>query len=166
MRLPVLLAAAFLLAPAVAEAQPSFAFGGGLSSPVGGFADASGSGYHVDASVQVVIPTLPVSLRAQGDYHRLSEGGATVEPPRILAGTLGVVFTLPAVGLAPYFLAGVGRYRVDTGPAGVPSTIYDNGFQLGFGIQVEVLFAELRWVRISRDAGDAQFVPFTVGFRL
>lgn len=144
--------------------------GAGLSSPIGDFGDVASSGYHARLAVQAGVPTLPVAIRLDGDYHRLGEASEAFDPTSILGGALGVVFTLPAVGLSPYFLLGVGRYRVDSGPAGLSEPTQHNGFQAGFGVALgtvgpRVTF-ELRLVRISGDAGASSLVPISVALTL
>jgi hypothetical protein len=161
---------ALALLPAVAVAQPGVLVGGGVTSPLGDLGDVASNGYHARLGVQMGIPTLPVAIRLDGDYHRLSEADASYEPTSVLGGALGVVFTLPGVGLSPYVLTGVGRYRVESGPVGSSEQVQRNGFQAGFGISLGAIgfgaLVEIRWVRVDADPGSMSFVPVSVALRM
>lgn len=167
------LAAVLLVAtPAAAIAQQpdlNVLVGAGLTSPTSAFSDVASSGYHAQLAVQVGIPTLPVSIRLNGDYHRLSAAGAAFDPSRVWGGALDVVFSLPGVGLTPYLLGGVGRYRVTSGPAGRGAARIFNGFNGGFGVSLGSLafggFVEIRYVQLQRSS-DVRYIPVTVGIRL
>lgn len=166
----LLAAALLLLAPGAAAAQVGGLVGGGLSSPIGDFGDVASSGYHARLGVQVGVPTLPVAIRLDGDYHRFGEADPALDPTSILGGALGVVFELPGVGLSPYFLLGAGRYRVDAGPAGLSEATQHNGFQVGFGVALGTVGPgvtfELRLVRIDGDGGASSLVPISVALTL
>ena len=171
MRRLVLSAAVFLFfVPAAVEAQPRILVGGGITSPNGDFKDAARAGYHGRIGVELAIPTLPVALRADADFHRLPEAGPLFDSSQILGGSLSLVFTLPGVGLSPYLLGGLGAYRVETGLVGSSDPVNRNGFHLGFGTKIGSLgfggFVEIRYVQIGGDAGDTKYIPVTVGFRL
>lgn len=166
----IIAALVLFLAPTGATAQLGGMVGGGLSSPIGDLGDVASSGYHGRLAVRAGVPTLPVAVRLDGDYHRLGEATSAFDPTSILGGALGVVFTLPAVGLSPYFLLGVGRYRVDAGPAGLSEPSYHNGFQTGFGVALgsvgPAVTFELRLVRIGGDGGASTLVPISVALTL
>lgn len=173
MRRCLLLAAVCALAfPRSATAQATLLAGVGITSPIRAFADQAESGYHARLGVEVGIPTLPVALRLDGSYHRLGAATAAVESPHVLGGALTVVFSLPGVGLTPYMLGGAGRFRLDSGPAGMSATSVDTGFEAGFGVNLGSLafgaFAEIRYVQINRTGAnaDVKYVPLTVGLRL
>ena len=72
-RITLLIVLALAIAPAVAQGQPRLVVGGGITSPNGDFKDSANTGYHVRAGLELGLPTLPVSLRADGDVHRLSD---------------------------------------------------------------------------------------------
>jgi len=167
--LPLVFVISLGLAGRVA-AQPSVLLGVGLTSPIGSLADAADGGYHGSLAVQVSIPTLPVGVRLDGAYHSMGEAGIAFAPTKILSGGLNVVFDLPGVGLVPYMLGGVGRFRVETGPAGAAIRQYEQGFQVGFGVNLGSLaygaFAEIRLVSVNGATEDYRFVPLTVGLRL
>jgi hypothetical protein len=155
--------------PAVAVAQATLLAGGGFTSPVSDFKDVADPGYHLSLGAEVGIPSIPVGLRLDGSYHRLPEPSSTFVAPRVLAGALSVIFELPGEGIEPYFLFGVGRYRVEAGPVALARPVYDRGFQTGFGVSLGGLalgaFAEIRWVQVGGTT-DVKYIPVTVGIRL
>jgi hypothetical protein len=169
MRRLLLLVALLAALPATAEAQPRLMVGGGVSAPSGDFSDIAEAGYHVKVAMQVGIPTLPVGLRGDGVLHRFGTADAAFADSEVLTGALSLVFTLPGVGLEPYFLAGVGTYRVETGPAGAPLQGTDRGYHGGFGVVLGGLglgaFAEVRYVQISGDLATTRLIPLTLGLR-
>lgn len=169
MRRLLLLVSLLAVLPAVAEAQPRLMVGGGFSAPNGDFSAIAEPGYHLQAALQVGIPTLPVGLRGDGVLHKFGTADAAFEDSEVLTGALSVVFTLPGVGLEPYFLAGVGTYRVQTGPVGTPGESTDRGYHGGFGVVLGGLgfgaFAEVRYVQISGDLTTTRLIPLTLGLR-
>lgn len=167
--LPALLALAVLL-PETAAAQLRFQVGGGLSRPAGDFGDLVDSGYQGRVGLQLGFPLFPLSVRAEGEASRfpaarLSDGHAT-----LLGGNLSAVLTLGGVGISPYFLAGVGRYRLDySDDFEVSDATSGTGYHGGVGLELGLLgfggFVEARFVNVSRDAGDVRTIPITVGIR-
>lgn len=160
--------AGFLI-PAAAEAQlPRIMAGGGLSTPTGDFNDVAEVGYHGRLGLQMGAPAFPLAGRLEGEYH--SFGQSTGLPKvKVLNGTLSAVLELQGTGITPYFLAGIGRYRVDVDVAGAdPST--ETGFQGGFGVNIGALgfggFAEFRVIQINTTGDKIRYFPVSVGFRL
>jgi hypothetical protein len=156
-------------APAPVTAQFDFLVGGGLTTPIGDFSESAGSGYHARAGLQVGLPTIPVALRLDVAYHRLSEADPTFEPPDILRGAIDVVYELPGVGLMPYLLVGLARNRLNAGPVGMSRTVYRNGFNAGFGVAVGSGafggFLEIRYVQVAGETSANKYVPVSVGLR-
>jgi len=169
-RLVLSAAVFFFLSPAAAEAQPRILIGGGVTSPNGDFKNAASAGYHGRIGVELAIPTLPVALRADADFHNLRRSDPTFDSSQILGGGISLVFTLPGVGMSPYLLGGVGAYRVETGPVGDSQAVNRNGFHVGFGMKFGSLgfggFVEIRYVQIGGGLGDTKYIPVTVGIRL
>lgn len=165
--LAALLLAAIL--PAAADAQPRIMVGGGFSAPAGDVSSFADPGYHVQASLEIAIPTIPVALRGDGTLHKLGAASAAFSDTEYLAGAASVVFTLPGVGLQPYVLGGVGTYRMKSGPAGTEVIETDPGFHGGFGVLIGGVgvagFAEIRYVHIN-GAVTTKLVPVTLGLRL
>ena len=166
-RITLLTALALAIAPATAQAQPRLIVGGGITSPNGDFKNSANTGFHVRAGIEIALPTLPVSLRADGAYHSLAEANASLEATNILGGALSAVFALPGIGLSPYLLGGVGQYRTDAGPIGASIAESQRGFHAGFGINLGAVgFVEIRYVQIDADLGDTKYIPMTFGLRL
>ena len=87
----------------------------------------------------------------------------------VLNAALSAVLSLDGVGLTPYFLAGVGRYRLDIDTEGAdPAT--ETGFHGGFGVNIGAIglggFAEFRVVQINTEGSKIRYFPLSVGFRL
>lgn len=160
--------AAFLL-PSPAEAQmPRFMAGGGISTPTGDFNDTAEIGYHGRLGVQLGVPTFPLAGRLEGEYHTFGQAG-DLPKVNVLNGALSAVLSLEGVGITPYFLAGIGRYRVDVDVAGTdPAT--ETGFHGGFGVNLGAVglggFAEFRVVQINTEGSKTRYFPLSVGLRL
>lgn len=162
---------ALLLLPAAAEAQiPRAMVGGGLSTPTGTFGDMADPGWHGRLGLQLGAPLFPLAARVEGEYHSFGQptGGTQY---KVLDGTLNAVLRLTGVGITPYFMAGVGRYRVDTETATTdPDPFVETGFQGGFGVEIGALgfggFAEFRIVQINTEGEKIRYFPISVGFRL
>jgi hypothetical protein len=159
-------ALALVLLPGAVDGQVRLLGAGGLSTPIGDFSDASEVGWHVAAGLQLGFPSVPIGIRADGAYHSFGEA-SPVPKTNMLAGALSLVIDLPGVGLVPYLLGGVGRYR--TSVDGLEATS-DPGFHGAFGVNVGALgpggFGEVRLVNVSKSGSDTRFVTATIGFRL
>jgi hypothetical protein len=107
----------------------------GLSTPLGAFADAADVGWHLLAGLQLGVPEIPVGIRADGSHHSFGEP-SSVPKTSMLAGALSLVVDLPGVGLVPYLLGGVGRYR--TSVDGFDATS-DSGIHGAFGVNIGAL---------------------------
>jgi hypothetical protein len=166
----LLVALVLLLVPPAVEAQPRLMFGGGVTSPNGSISDIAETGYHIRGGLHLTIPTLPVGLRADGDYHKLSSADAAFDNTSVLAGALSLVIPLPGVGLAPYFFGGIGSYRTDSGALGATAVVTDSGYHGGFGINLGAVglggFVEIRYVVITGDGPSTKLIPLTFGLRL
>jgi len=166
MRRIALLVLVALALPAVLNAQARLMVGGGISNPVGDFADAVNAGKHGRVGLQVGVPVFPVSVRAEGEVHSFSEatGG---EKAQLINGTISGVLSLGGLGLSPYVLAGLGSYRYDD--SATADAVVNRGYHGGLGASIGALgfggFAEARYVKIQGDGGDRNYVALTVGFR-
>src|SRR5690606_20478242 len=143
---------ALLLVPALVEAQmPRFMAGAGVSTPMGDFDDVADVGYHGRLGVQMGAPAFPLAGRLEGEYHSFGEADGAPKI-NVLHGALSAVLELQGAGITPYFLVGVGRYRVDTD---VTDAATETGFQGGFGVNIGALgfggFAEFRVIQINTD---------------
>ena len=164
------LAVVALSAPQDVSAQPSLVLGGGLSHPLGDMGDALESGYHGRVGVELGIPVFPVAFRADGAVHRFNGKGTDAGTMNQIDGALSAVLKLGGIGLGPYMLAGIGKYRQDYSDAlegADPETV--TGYHAGFGVTLGLLgkgvFAEARLVNLSVDNGNARYFPLTVGVR-
>ena len=161
--------AGFML-PAVAAAQlPRIMAGGGFSNPIGDFNDMVDPGYHGRVGLQLGAPAFPLAGRLEGAYHSFGQldGGAKIT---VLNGALSAVLELQGTGLTPYFLAGVGRYRVKQELGTLEATGTETGVHGGFGVNIGALgfggFVEIRVVQINGDDEHTRYFPVSVGFRL
>ena len=158
------------LAPSDASAQPSLMIGGGTSSPNGDMGDLLDGGYHGRVAVQLGAPGFPVSLRAGATYHSFEASGTGGGSMTQLNGTLSAVLTVAVVGIGPYFLGGIGRYRQDFSEelsSLEPSTNrgWHGGVGFGFGLLGIGGWVEVRYVNIYGDLGDSSYVPVTFGIK-
>ncbi len=158
----------FAAAPAVAEAQPRLLLGGGFTAPNGQITEVAEAGYHLQVGLEVRLPTLPLSLRGDGTFHRLGSTRAGFAEPEVLVGSGSLIFHLPGIGLQPYFLAGVGSYRTKAGPPDELEITTEPGYHGGFGVALGGLsfggFAEIRYVQLQAET-TARLIPLTLGFR-
>jgi hypothetical protein len=170
MRRPIVLALFMMIMPVAAEAQPRLMLGGGFTAPNGDVSASADPGYHVRASMEIGVPTLPVGFRGDGTLHKMTSSQAGFDDTEVLAGSLSVVFTLPGVGLQPYVLGGIGTYRVTAGPRDASVTESSRGYHGGFGVAIGGLgfgaFAEIRYVHVPHDDMTVAMIPLTLGFRL
>ena len=173
-RLALLAALAFLL-PAAAEAQvPRIQFGGGLTSPSGDLSSRLDAGYHVRASIGLSFPVFPLTIRADGEFHRLTEtvGG---EAYNILAGTLNTTFNLFGLGMLGtggqlYAIGGAGYYSLNPSATGfaLGEDLKKVGAQAGLGVTIGALgfggMVEAKFVNVF-DSDNARYIPITVGIK-
>ncbi len=163
----VALAAALLAAPASLSAQVHFILGAGLSSPTGDLSNVVSTGYHARAGIQIGAPLFPLSVRAEGDVNRFPAVAGGSGQTTIADGTASLVLSLGGVGISPYVLGGIGRYRASYSGGGGTST--NTGYHAGVGLSFGILgfggFLEGRFVNISAAGGNARYFPITVGLR-
>ena len=76
MRRLVVVLALLAALPTVVDAQPRLMGGGGFTAPSGDVTDVADPGYHMRVGMRLGVPTIPVAIQADGDYHKL--GAATV----------------------------------------------------------------------------------------
>ena len=136
-----------------------------------GFADL---GFRVGAGLEIRPALMPIGLRFDGAYDRMSIEGVDAAYA-IWNLTANAVFSPMASPL--YFIGGVGFYSTDvTGDdvVGDPDAETDFGFNLGAGFQLPLTgfstFIEARWHRISVDADvfgfdNIAYIPIVFGIR-
>lgn len=175
------LLSAILLAVGVhgtAEAQYrpwEISIGGGPSIPRGDFAEEAGTGYHVQGSVGINVPLLPLGLRADVLWQELKDEES--EWFRQVGGALNATYGIPLIIIEPYALAGVSYLRTETpdvlhvGHAHAGDGENTFGFHAGAGLEFPFMglrgFVEGRFLNLlgGDDAKAFQAIPVTVGVR-
>lgn len=172
-RLAILLAALALVSPALpasAQLRPfTIGIAGGPSTPMGDFGDEAGTGYHVQGSLGLSIPLLPVGVRADVLWQDFPDeaGGAFTDVGAMVNATLGI----PLLIARPYLLGGVGLFRQSSpdaahgGHAHAGGTENVTGFAVGAGLEVSLLglggAVEARYLHSE----ERRSVPISVGIR-
>ena len=164
---------AFVASSAHGQGTSGLHFGleGGLSFPQGSTKDSFDNGWNGGALLVWNFPVVPVGLRVDGSYHRLDQKIASVGRAQILAGTADVVVGFRAILLKPYFLAGLGYYRLDFSDASFPSAFRgksnEAGWNAGAGLSISLrnidLIVEALYHSISTSGDRFKFVPVSVG---
>jgi len=174
-RVPLLIAAFPLLVGSTAGAQGTsglhFGVEGGISNPQGDTKDVYDNGWHGGALVVWNFPVVPVGLRVDGSYHKFDGRTATAGDAEVLAGTANVVVGFRAILLKPYFVGGVGYYRLDFSDASFPSAFRgksnETGWNAGAGISISLrkidLIVEARYHSVATEGDRFEFVPVSVG---
>lgn len=168
--------ACLVIAPALASAQIGLGLAAGASFPVGTNTFQSGSyntGYHVQATVNISPPLLPIGFRIGGSLDRFpQERSGTSTGSYRVAGLEGSIVRglggVPLVG--PYILVGAGFYNLSTSTtvSGVTASSSTNkpGANVGAGVRAGLgglsAYAEVGYHYISGNEG-FQFAPVMVG---
>lgn len=159
-----------LASPAAAQlGSMDLGLGGGPSFPAQRFNDEGDSGYHLQGSLGLQAPLLPVGLRADVLWQSFPddlEGDF-----RQLAGFISATAALPSPVIRPYGIAGLGYVRHDVPDVDHGDHVHgggddnDVGFQVGAGLRLGLLglsgFVEARYMDMGEDYAA---VPITVGF--
>lgn len=156
---------------AAAQSRTAIAIAGGASVPVGRLGDTQVSGTDVTAGLIRGSDDVPVGLRLDAAYSRMrgkSAGGTTQPERRTASGTANLVFSFSGYSMKPYFLGGVGAFKMTSNPSTTDSKTRF-GFDFGFGITVplagKAAFVETRLNSISqRNAKPLRYVPIVLGF--
>ena len=171
----VLAALSVFLLTAAARAQGTsglhFGVEGGISNPQGDTRDSFDDGWHGGALAVWNFPVLPVGIRVDGSYHKFDGRNPAAGNAEVLAGTADVVVGFRAILLKPYFVGGVGYYRLDFSDASFPSSFRgkqnETGWNAGAGVSISLrkidLIVEARYHSVSTDADRFEFVPVSVG---
>ena len=167
-RVALVVSLAIMAVPAVASAQIGFGVAAGAAFPMGDLSNSYSSGYHVQASVNISPPVLPIGFRIDGSLDNFAQkGSGTTSGSYRVAGVGGnVLLGLGGVPLlGPYVLAGVGFYNLNSsltgGSINKPGANVGAGFRFGLGSMGA--FAEARYHYINTDGGSTQFVPVMFG---
>jgi opacity protein-like surface antigen len=166
---------AFLVAAAAtAQSTSGLHFGveGGISNPQGDTKDFFDNGWHGGALVVWNFPVVPVGLRVDASYHKFDASDPAVGgDAEVIAGTGNVVVGFRAILLKPYFVGGVGYYRLDFSDASFPSAFRgkqnETGWNAGAGISISLrkidLTVEARYHSVDTEGETFKFVPISIG---
>jgi hypothetical protein len=157
--------------PLAASAQVGFAVGGGPSTPLGELADEAGTGFHVQGSVTVGLPLLPVGFRGDLLFQQFPDehSGSFRQVGGLANATVGLPLPLPV--LRPYAIGGIGMMH-ETAPeedhgdhAHEGESGFHPAFNVGAGVRLGLpgisAFLEARFL----DVGGHRSLPVTVGIR-
>lgn len=162
-----------LVAPGTASAQSrtAIAVGAGPSFPTGRFRDTQANGTDFNLGLIRGSDDTPVGLRFDFAYDKLkgkSVGGAVAPEKRVTSGTVNLLFSFAGYTLKPYFVGGVGGYKMTSRPSTLDAKIRF-GFNFGMGLTLPVAgkaaFVEARLNSVSQPhARPVRYVPLLFGF--
>jgi hypothetical protein len=138
----------------------------GAAVPLSDLGNSFNTGFNVTGTIAINVPLLPVGFRIDAAYNQFSAKGTSNVNAKIAGVSGNVVFGMPGVVITPYFIGGVGYYRVSSSATG--SVASNNfGFNAGAGLKIPLLvfaaFIEARYNRVSENGGSTSFIPVTVG---
>lgn len=164
---------AFIASAASAQGTSGLHFGvlGGVSNPQGDTKDSFDNGWHGGALVVWNFPVVPVGIRLDGSYHKFDGKSAAAGDAEVLAGTADVVVGFRAILLKPYFVGGVGYYRLDFSDASFPSSFRgksnETGWNAGAGVSISLrkidLVVEARYHSVSTEGDRFKWIPISIG---
>jgi opacity protein-like surface antigen len=149
----------------------------GVAFPTGDTGDGLNTGFTVGVGLDAHVPTMPVSWRAEAQYTRFgaSDDGSNGVDASLsdVSGRINAVLPLPATGMGPYLIGGIGIYHVKATASqnNVSISTSDNkfGWNIGAGLDLPLgTFKgriEARYHSVSMDGGNYTYVPVTIGFR-
>jgi hypothetical protein len=154
--------------PASANAQTGFSLGAGPSFPLDHLAEEANTGFHLQGSVGLGLPLLPIGARADliwQQFPDVHEGNFTA-----LGGLLNATLALPMPMASPYLIGGVGLMHYDEpevdhgGHTHEGESGTDFAFGIGAGLQLRLFglggFIEARYL----DWGHGNSaIPVTIG---
>ena len=172
------LATAVFAAPAAAQMPVQFGIGGGVTIPLGDFADGVGMGFHGNALVQFTPAGSPVGIRVDGMYSRFSFDDLDDANYQLISGTANAVYTFQTAESSmfhPYLIAGVGAYNNKATFGDVSDSETKLGINAGAGFDYNaggaVIFVEGRFHNVflgdDSEVGPSSLnmVPITVGVK-
>lgn len=152
--------------PASANAQTGFALGAGPSFPLDELGGVTNNGFHLQGSLGLQVPLLPVGARADVMWHHFpSDVGNAINA---YGGMLNGTLRLPMPIVRPYLIGGVGLMHQADEPHGNHIDEGEGGTEFAFGIgagaQLRLLlfraFIEARYLDWGH-GGSA--IPVTIG---
>ena len=172
------LAAALVTAPAAVHAQQSpvrFGLAAGATFPTGDYGDAFEWGYHLGASITGKPMLSPVGIRGEVMWNSLNAKDDVDAKLNVLAGIVNAEIGMSGVSARPYFIGGLGVYRVDIDSDALDAVLGPSeaetkfGFNVGAGIDFPLAgfsaFTEARFHSIQTEGGATNIVPLTFGLR-
>jgi hypothetical protein len=119
--------------------------------------------------IQAGVPLFPLSFRVEGEANRFPASSSASGHATIVGGTASAVLSLGGVGVSPFVLGGVGRYRASYTSEFTLGSATDTGYHVGLGLNLGILgfggFVEARFVNVSAAGGDLRYFPIAVGLR-
>ena len=164
------LATALVAAPSVASAQSPLKFGlaAGATLPQGDAGDVFGTGFHVAGHLAIKPVAMPFGVRGEIMYHTLGEKDPANVGANVIAGLVNAEFSLPGAGIKPYFIGGLGMYRIDVDVDGFEAET-DFGYNVGAGLNFALAgfstFAEIRYHSIQTEGDATNVLPISFGIR-
>jgi opacity protein-like surface antigen len=171
------LAAAIVTAPVAAHAQSPLRFGlaAGATFPTGDIGDGFDWGYHVGASITGKPMLSPVGIRGEVMWHSLEASENVDAKLNVLAGIVNAEIGMSGIGVKPYFIGGLGIYRVDIDSDELDALFGESDAQTKFGFNVGAgldfglagfsAFTEARFHSIQTEGSAMNIVPITFGLR-
>ncbi len=142
---------------------------GGPSFPRGELADEADTGYHVQGSIGVDFPLLPIGVRADALWQEYPD--VHDDWVRQLGALANVTVGMPMLLIQPYALVGAGLIRTKLGEEHGGETDTNAGFNAGVGLDFGFLglggFVEARFLNLlgGGEAKNRQGIPISAGIR-
>jgi hypothetical protein len=156
-----------LAEPAAAQQSPArLGLVTGVSIPMSDYGRDKNVGYHLGLVVDVRVPTLPLGLRFDGDFHQMGyKGSSTNAQIWMLNGNLVLRVPTPTP-VHPYLIGGAGVYNSHrTLFLATAQSRTDLGLNGGAGLRYEtkdvIVFVEARYHAVSGNG--PRVVPITIG---
>lgn len=150
----------------------------GIAMPTGDTKDGMKTGYTVNGGIDLDMG-MPVAWRAEVGYSHFEADGIDGSLSDF-SGRANAVFKIPGAVLTPYFIGGVGMYRVkatvdcsviDPTCSGTDISNSENKFGWNVGAGVDLPLGalasriEARYHSVSMDGGTYTYLPVTFGIR-
>ena len=166
------LVALVMALPAGAQV-PVLGVAGGLAVPTSRFGRPLDVGFDFQASADLRPVPGPIAFRGDVLWSRFAVSDPGVGNSNVVGGTFDVVIDVPAPGIAPYVIGGVGVYDVEVGGDGSHHSRFGTGLNIGGGVRFPLgpfvhAFFETRYhvAYASPFGGNTTFLPILVGLRL
>ncbi|HEX6533090.1 MAG TPA: outer membrane beta-barrel protein [Gemmatimonadaceae bacterium] len=167
-----------LAAQAIVGSPVRFGIAGGATVPIGDLKDASKTGWHAGALVDIGLPLVPIGFRVDGMWNQLGKktfADGTEIKNRVIYGTADALYTFGSMLPTKFYLiGGIGVYNlkgeVNNSPVlgtDVSDTQTKFGVNAGAGLRFQLTgfstFIEARWHDIFTSGSSTQMIPISVG---